>query len=234
VAIAPTSASCNSATSASFASQLVDILSCSAISNASISAIGADGVPYSGAASTSASDGAFAICLPFNSSFSIQAAAALYPTTYYAELLNTEISYLPQLPAISQESLNAFSAFFPGGLDPDGAVLLAKLTGSGSCRLQQTGWTFEVQLPDGGPIPDGGYQLIYLGASDLPDAQATETAASGAALIYNIDTSLADFLVVTATNPDAGSCLPQNGSVGFTGRVYVAESAVSIDPILLP
>jgi hypothetical protein len=172
--------------------------------------------------------------MPLNSPFSIQASAALYPPTYYAELINTSVGYLAQMPAISSSSLAAFGTFFPGGFESNAAAVLVKLTGAGACRTQQTGWTFQVALPDGGPVPDGGYDLIYLGSSGLPDPTATETSMTGAALIYNIDPSISDFLDVTPMGPDGGDCPPTNASVGFTGRVFIIGGAVTIDPVLLP
>jgi hypothetical protein len=189
-------------------------------------------VPVAGAAASSGSDGAFAICLPEGNAFSIQMTAMGYPTTYYAEMLDTDAGYIAQMAALSSETLAALSPIF--GFDLTQGLVVAKVTGS-ICRQQEAGWSFAVTLPDGGPVPDGGYQIAYLSSMELPDMGATATSVGGAALIYNIDTSISDFLAITVTNPDAGSCLPQNTSYGFTGRVFVAGGgSATLDPLLLP
>lgn len=95
------------------------------------------------------------------------------------------------------------------------------------------GWTLGLALPDGGPIPDGGYQLAYIGTSGIPDTGATATSSAGSALFYNIDPSITDFVAVTATNADAGSCVPVNSTLGFTGRLFVAEEGITAYSILL-
>ncbi len=190
-------------------------------------------MPVSGAAATTASNGSFAVCLPGETSFSIQITASLYPTTYYAEMLNTDAGYIPQIAAISSAFISGFSALVPGGFQPGTALIIVKMVGT-DCHGQFAGWSLGVELPDGSAPPEGSYQLVYLGSTGVPDPTATTMASNGDGLIYNIDSSVSDFLVVTATNPDAGNCPVQNESEGFTGRVYVAGSAVTLDPILLP
>ena len=112
-------------------------------------------------------------------------------------------------------------------------MIIAKLA-STQCFGDQAGWTFGISLPDGGLLPDGGYQLVYTGASYVPAPNAVATSSTGAALFYNIDPTISDFLLVTAAAPDDGGCAPINGGLGFTGRVFVSGGAVSIDPFLLP
>jgi hypothetical protein len=231
VAIGPVQGSC--ATGTSFASQLVDILSCSAIPSATIAAIGADGVPVSGAAATTANNGGFTFCPPMDSAFSIQVTASGYPTTYYAEMLDTNVSYISQLAAVSNGALGAFGAFIPGGFATDKAVAVVKLTGT-SCILDYAGYTISLELPDGGPVPDGGYELVYLDVSGVPNPKATETDSEGAAILYNIDSTISDFYIVVPGNPDAGSCPPVTGADGFTGRIFVASGTVAVAPIVLP
>jgi hypothetical protein len=231
VLVGPTTTSCTAGSP--FASQLVDILDCTTIGNASIAAIGSDGVPFSGAAATTASDGAYAVCAPVGSPFSVQIKAALYPTTYYAEMLNNDGGYLPQMGTMSSASLAVFSAIVPDGFDPSRALIVIKIVGE-SCHGQEDGWSVVPMLPDGGPLPDGGYEIIYLGSSELPDPTATATAKSGVALVYNVDPSISDFLMLAASNPDAGSCEAIAGAEGFTGRLFVAGGATTIDFITLP
>lgn len=233
VLVPPTSTSCTSGTSVG--SQLVDVLACSAVGGASIGAVDGAGVPIPGAAATSASDGAFALCLPDGAPFSLQMQAASYLPTFGPEMENPEGYQLNQLGLISSEGLQAFEGFIPGGIAPNKAGILLKVAGSGRpCNRLRWGWSFGLLLPDGGAVPDGGYQSLYLGTSDLPDPTAQATATGGSALLYNVDPSISDFFIVTATNPDAGSCVPQNEADGFTGRVFVSAGAVTYDPLILP
>jgi hypothetical protein len=197
-----------------------------------VGAIGEDGVPIAGAAATSAGDGAFVVCLPPGVAFSMEITAATYPITYYAEMLNVDAGYIAQMPMVSTGELGVLQAFLPGGYDATKALILVKLTGETELY---DGWSFSIALPDGGPVPDGGYSLVYLGSSSTPDPTATATTHTGAALYYNVDPTLSSFYVVTVSNADAGSASEvENAAEGFTGRVYVAGGAATVDPILLP
>jgi hypothetical protein len=190
-------------------------------------------VPFSTAAATSSSDGNFALCLPTGSPFTIQIQAAGYPTTYYAEMLDPAAGGFAQMAMLSTGDIQAFEGIFPGGDQPNTALVVAKLTGT-ACFTDLAGWTFDLALPDGGPLPDGGYQLIYLGPTAVPDSSLTSTSSKGAALIYNLDPSLSSFLTLSAQTPDAGSCQVINSGLGFTGRIYVSGGSLTIDPFLLP
>jgi hypothetical protein len=165
----------------------------------------------------------------------VQLQAASYLPTYTAEMVDPEDFELSQIGLFSSAGLQAFEGFIPGGTAPNTAGVILKVTGSGKpCDRLRWGWTFGLTLPDGGAIPDGGYQSLYLGTSDLPDPTLTATSTVGLAMLYNIDPALSDFFVVTATNPDAGSCPPQNLAAGFTGRVFVSAGAVTYAPLILP
>ena len=221
------------ASGSSFASQVVDIIECLPLGGAAIAAIGSDGVPVSGAVGTSATNGSFEVCLPANTTFSLQMTAPSYPTTYFAEMLNADAGFFTQVGSVSTAELNAVGAFVPGGVIPNRAIVVAQMAGT-ACIKQRAGWSFQITLPDGGAFPDGGYQLLYLGTNDLPDPMAETTATNGGAVFYNIDPSVSDFVVISAENPDAGACEPINSSIGMTGRVYVTSGSAAIDPFLLP
>jgi hypothetical protein len=190
-------------------------------------------VPFAGAAATAQSNGNFAICLPSGSPFSIQIQAASYPTTYYAEMLDPSSGGFAQMAMLSNGEIQAFGGLFPGGENPNTALVVAKMTGD-VCFPNLGGWTFDLALPDGGAIADGGYQLIYLDSSGVPDPTNTVTSSKGAALFYNLDPSLSGFLTLTATTPDAGSCQIINMGLGFTGRIFVAGGSITVVPFLLP
>ena len=113
--------------------------------------------------------------------------------------------------------------------------MVVKLTATSVCIPYYAGWSFGLTLPDGGPVPDGGYQVIYLGSGGLPDPLATATSTPGTGLIYNLDPSISNFFVVSAINPDAGATCPSdNAALGLTGRVFVGGDDVTIAPFLLP
>ncbi len=231
IAVNPITATCASGTS--FSSQTVDLLSCTVVGGAAIAAIDANGVPFPSVAATSESNGNFALCLPTGSPFSIEIQAPSYATTYYAEMLDPSSGGFAQMAMLSKGEIQAFQGLFPGGEQTDTALIVAKLTGD-VCYPNLGGWTFDLALPDGGAIADGGYQLIYLGASGLPDATATSTSSKGAALFYNLDPALSGFLMLTAQTADAGSCQIINSGLGFTGRIFVAGNSITVEPFLLP
>lgn len=219
-----------------FSSQFVDALECQVIPGAAVSALGDNGVPFEGAAATTAPDGTFGICLPSGQSLTVQLTAPLYPITYSPEVLGMDAGsfFIAQILQFSSQEIQSFGSIFPGGIDPSKAVIIIRVIGE-QCRGQFAGWSFALTLPDGGPMPDGGYQLIYSGSNAVPEANLTQTGSEGAALFYNIDPTLSSFLVVTAANPDAGSaCQPINASMGFTGRVFVSGGAATAEPIMLP
>jgi hypothetical protein len=218
----------------SVASQLVDPLTCTPISGATIAAIGADGVPISGAAAVTGSDGTFAMCVPSGTPFSISITAAASPLTYSAEAIagGGFDGEFAQLSLVDNAEVGAFASLLPTALTPGDALILAKVTGVSGCD-DIAGWSFAVTLPDGGALPDGGYQLVYFGNNYLPDPAATATSSFGAALIYNIDEATSPFLAVTATNPDGGDCVPINDEIGYTGRLFVTGGAATTDVFIL-
>jgi hypothetical protein len=217
-------------------SQLVDVLDCTTIDGAAVEALDPNGVPISGSAATSsATDGTFVVCGPSETPFSVQMTAAGYPITYLAELKAISVQDILQIGMLSTSSLQVIAQLIPGGVDMTKGIVLVKVSNALECDVTTAGWSIGIELPDGGDLPDGGYQLVYSGAGGLPAAGLTETSTAGAAIFYDIDPLLSDFFVITYDNPDAGaSCQPQDVEYGFTGRIYVAGGAVSAFPIFLP
>jgi hypothetical protein len=126
-------------------------------------------------------------------------------------------------------------SFLPGFVSADAAMLVPVRSLSGNCGV--AGWSITASLPNGGTLSDGGalpYQIAYLAASGLPSTSATSTSTEGAAVIYDIDPTLTGQVAVSATNPGAGSCAPDNAALGLTGQVEVGGGAISIAPIVLP
>lgn len=196
-------------------------------------AIDPNGVPYAGTSAVTASNGTFGVCLPEQGPFTVEVMAASYPTTFVAEMEGVEAQQITQLGLISSDFLTAISPLFPGGYNPALGTVVVKVNSTLECHPAEAGWTVGLTFPDGGSLPDGGYQLVYI-AGGVPMTGLTATQAAGAAVLYNIDTSLSTFFVVTYGNPDAGGCEPTNTAFGLTGRVYVTGNALAVFPILLP
>jgi hypothetical protein len=212
---------------------LSDAESMSPVSGATVTALDLEGVPILGATSTSGSDGAFQLCPPMGVTFTTEITAAGYPVTYFESIALQASEALGSLPVISSSVINELGIFLPGGLNlAEGTILVPVRSMSGTCSL--SGWSVAVggaAGPDGGP----GYQLVYLGTSGIPSTTLTSTTSEGAAVIYDLPPPVASIEVsVTATNPAAGSCTPDNAALGFTGQVQVASGALSIAPIVLP
>ena len=232
---APLTTSCPGAVA--FNAQVVDGISCVEIGGATLSAVGTNGVPLSGVAAVSASDGAFVFCLPFRTPLTVEAVAQSYLNTYLAELVFSEdggvVPLVGQIALIQEEFVGAFSSLVPGGYDSTKGFVVADVGNAGVCGDATAGWTFSLTLDDGGAVPDGGYSLIYLGSSGIPDSSATETSSEGSAIFVNVDIPASGYVMVSASKEDAGAC-PLLSGLGFTGRVLVGENAGSFAPFIMP
>jgi hypothetical protein len=208
-----------------FASELIDLVSCDPLGGVALQAIGADGVPITGASATSdATTGVFALCVPEQEPLTMSFSLANYPQTYYQESLGTE--QIDWIGMLDNSTINEIATFFPGGVDPSGGIVgIFFSTGNSGCAIDN--WGVALTLPDGGAIPDGGAALVYLDPMSIPEPSLTSTSGAGIAVFYNIDTTTTSFFQVTTTNLDAGACAPQNAADGFTGRVFVGSGAVT-------
>jgi len=234
VAVPPLQITCPSSGEA-FPCQTVDFLQCTPVANANIQAIAPDGVPYSGVAATTNAMGAFDVCLPKDQPFTIEVTGSGYPTTYLPELDGLSDDGLGQIPLIGEDEVGALTSLVPGGYQSNQGLIILKIDSTGPCDTQLGGWSLSLQLPDGGSFPDGGYSVVYMGSSPVPDPTATSTSTLGLALIYNIDTSLSNFVVPVAESPAGNtSCQPLNAQLGFTGRIYITGNSGSLFTVLLP
>jgi hypothetical protein len=216
-------------------SQLVDVFACTIVGGGNISALDTNGIPYPGASAVSSStDGTFDMCVPQQKPFTAQITASQYPTTYFGELQGVAELSVVQLPLLSSEALAAIVALVPNGLDQSLGLVVVTVDGNSQCGAAQAGWTIGLALPDGGSLPDGGFQLSYLSGQGIPTVGLKATQATGGAILYDIAPQASDFLLVTYQNPDAGACQPMNASLGLTGRVYVTGNSVSVFPVRLP
>ena len=238
VAVVATPAACPGG--ASVSSQAVDLLACAPFGGAVVTALDPDGVPIPGAAATGASNGAAAICVPGGSPFTLETTAASYPPNYSAEIVSLDAgaaanAFASQLLETTSQLVLDY-ALELSNFDTTQATIAAEVIpfGPGAFRCNRAGWSFGLTLPDGGALPDGGYQLACAAASGALLSADPTTSAYGFCLLYDIDPSAASFLTVTATNPDAGaSCQLFNASMGMTGRVFVAGGGVTTFPLWL-
>ncbi len=217
-------------------SYLVNIATCEGIF-ATVSAIDSNGVPVSGDSTLSdPCSGDFSLCTPQNGPFTVQIQAANFPTTYTAEMTSLASGAFAQFVMITSDELDALEAFLPVQIDPNRDTLIVGLPSqSGQCQgPPKAGWTFALSLPDGGAFPDGGYYLSYQETNFIPSASLTSTSELGTGIFFNVDPTIADYVLITATNPNPGSCDPRNVALGFTGRVFVTASALSYDAFMLP
>jgi hypothetical protein len=219
-----------------FGTVLIDNQSCAPICGATVQAQDPEGVPIEGTAQLSDPvDGTFHFCLPAGATFETVITAPGYGTYYYGEIQGQLAADVPVLGMLSAKSLSAFTAFLPGGFDPTRGAIAVTSNPLDVCGTPERKAGFAVSLldGDGGPFPDGGYQLIYLDSAALPDPSLTATSTLGVAILYDIDTTVTTFPILQIENPDAGACQELvNQEVGFTGRVEIAPGAFSEEPIL--
>jgi hypothetical protein len=206
---------------------------------ASVTAIDATGAAITGATATTDVNGAFGLCLPNGGPFSVELTADGGQTTYSPELEDPDAGpWAFQVGVVAPTSLQDLAAVAPGGFAASQGIVavavLALEAGNPACQL--TGWTFGLALPDGGPVAAGGYQVLYTGPESNTKVVpgATATGLTGNAYLYNIDTTVSDFFVVTASSPAMPACQPVGASIGLTGRVYVAAGATTVYPLVLP
>jgi hypothetical protein len=234
LATGPTATSCAAGTP--FSSQIVSS-PCLDVGSAAVTAVDGNGQPISAASATTNGDGSFALCLPADAPFSVEVTAPSFLPTYAAESLNLDAGasgFLPQLIAVPSDVSGELAAA-SSSFDPTKAIVAfqTEAFGLGSFLCAQNGWSFGLTLPDGGAVPDGGYDVAYYDQFVL-NLAATATDFEGIAYIYNLDPTLSSFYVVSATNPDAVGCAPLNQSLGMTGRIFVAGGAATSYPVVLP
>lgn len=208
----------------SLVSEVVDFLDCLQIGGATVQALDANGVPTTMAVTT-AQDGTFGLCAPAGNAFTPSFSVPGYPMMYDGELLAGQSSYLRYTKVISTDGLAAMAAIFPGGQLGAGGLIIAQVYKNSLCP-DPSGWSMTLTDTDGGALPDGGYSVIYLGATTLPDPTLTATSATGYAIVYNIDLTTSSYFSLIPSNPDAG-CSPSGMGIFYSGRVFVSQNAAT-------
>ena len=190
-------------------------------------AIGSDGVPIPGASATSdVATGVFTTCVPGLEPVTMSFSLTGYPLTYYQETLGAIQQH--EIGMLSNNVLSSLAPFVPGGLNQAlGSILVFVSNGPTNCA--KDGWSIDLVLADGGAVADGGAALIYMDPNSIPDPTLTATSGSGIAIFYNIETTQSNYFRVDASHSDAGSCVIQNGSLGYTGRLYVNGAAITYE-----
>jgi hypothetical protein len=168
--------------------------------------------------------------------------ASGYPTTYLGNFdltrSLTQFAGDNGVPMLSTSLLAAFASIVSVGNVSTQAAIMAGVQSASRkapCVDNATGWQFALDLPDGGVLPDGGAvpaQLYYVASNGFPMQSLTATSSYGIGLFFNVDTAVTNVVSLEATNPDAGPCPIDLAGLMLTGRLYVAEGALTI--ALLP
>ncbi len=211
-------------------SQIIDFDSCSPVCGATVSAVSPSGVTVAGTSQlTDPVYGTFHFCVPAGTVFETTATAAGYPTFIYGEIQGQLSLDMPQFGMLSTSTLSAFSAFIPGSVNPADAAIVIFINDYDGCGGADAtaGWSMSLTDENGNPYPDGGYTSLYVGSSGFPEAALTATSTYGTMIIYNIDTSIAQFPTLHVTAPPGSACQFVNPLIGFTGRIQVGPGIFS-------
>ena len=223
-----------------------------AVPGATVTELGENGIPLGGTGSSAVSDanGNVQFCLPFNVPITLNVTSSVAPATYIEEMIVTPAAVdagqnplfaagLLILPFTLIQAIQPLLSAGDAGIQSNAAFVITEITSISQqmACAQPVGWTFQLTLPDGGTNPDGGNAIpfvpAYFNSFGVPALGLTETSKNGAAILYNIDTS-ATAAILTATNPDAGGCPLVQGVVRTTGRVTLANTAVTYAPFFTP
>jgi hypothetical protein len=224
------------------ASTVIDIQSQEPIVGATISAFGLNGVPIQGASAATQADGSFVVCVPSNVTFSLEFTATGYQASVLEDTLLTKsetvVFFYNGIPLVPQELMAVVEGFVPGVFNTSqGAVLVSvnSLSGTAPCQ-NASGWQLSLSQLDGGALPDGGFQMVYLSSSLLPSPGLQVTASNGDALFYDIDPNLVGRVAIQAvdTNADAGECPIVSDQIGLQGTALVAGQLLTFGPIMVP
>jgi hypothetical protein len=210
------------------------------IAGAQVSAVDLNGVTIGGASAVSTASGEFAFCVPSGQEFATQVEATGDVTTYVEDLVLHGNFRVVEIPLSASDTVTAYSLLL-SGFDPSKALVIveiASVSGQPPCN-DVAGWVFGATQLDGGTM---AYQNAYVGTDGLPHVTAlTSTAALardggayGVGFLYNVDPSVTDAILLTATQIDAGATCAVNGGGPFTSRVAIANSAFSFAPLALP
>jgi hypothetical protein len=203
-----------------YGTRYADLGTCAEIVGATVEALDQNAVPI--ASATTDATGDFVFCLPAGSVYTPYVQAAGYPPSYLAQ---QNAPPRPEWIGLVSTGTLAVVTGIQSYNSADGVVAVF-FHSSAACQ-DQSGWNVTLQLPDGGALPDGGYEMLYLDPDDLPDPDLTATTSSGSAIALNVDTTLVTYVAVSISNPDAGACGDQSAELGGTGLVYVEGNALS-------
>lgn len=225
-----------SCTASWFETRAVDVSSCLPLCGAEIQLLDGNAIPIASATGvTDPVSGVAEVCLPNGQVYTPQMWPTGYKEVNFAEVVADGGFLLNELAMIESSTASIVTGFLSAS--PSEGVLFVFLnTDSRNCDPAVAGWSLSLALPDGGPWPDGGAKLSYLGANSTPDPSLTATGLSGLAVFFDIDTSISNFVsLVAVPPPDAGACgVSLNASLGLTGRVLVGGNQFSETEVVLP
>ena len=180
-------------------------------------------------------DGGFSFCPPLGTRVSGMATAVGYETSYSSELVlaGPDVFFSNagnQFPIITTAEYAGIAGYLgPSGATPGDALVIVSVAPLQGCS-DPSGFSVRAQLSDGGQLPDGGalpFQVAYL-RGGFPNAAAAVTDDGGMAIVYDVDPSIANAIVVTASR-DGGGCNTVDFSLlQQTGRVFIGPDALSL------
>jgi hypothetical protein len=222
------------------------------VAGADVNEIGEDLVQLPGVGTSAVSDvnGNVQLCFAYGVPITLSIAATQTPATYVEELVVSDggssmaadagsAVFSDGIILLPDSLLMALTALIPGGVVNTDAfvIVIVDSLAQTTCKWEP-GWTFDLLLPDGGTLPDGGNRIpfvpAYLDTNGIPALGMTATSERGVAILFNIDPAISNVAILTATNPDAGACPLVRGNVRATGRVVLENSAVTYAPMFTP
>jgi hypothetical protein len=142
------------------------------------------------------------------------------------------------IPLAASDTVVAYSVVLQGFISTD-ALIIAEVIPSGAqapCN-DPAGWTISATLLDGGAI---SYLTAYGNDAGTihPSLTATQSLTQdgqtfGLGFIYNLDPSLTDAVIVSATQVGSTNGCSVNDGGPFTGRIVVGASEFSFAPLML-
>ena len=144
---------------------------------------------------------------------------------------------MPVIPLTASGTVVAYSVVLEG-FEPTESLIVAEVIGAGGqppCN-DVGGWTVSASLPDGGAISFLTAYASDAGAlhTSLTATQAVTEAGHtfGLGFLYNLDPTLTNSVIVSATQAGGTGCFVNDGGP-FTGRVVIGPGSFSFAPLML-
>jgi hypothetical protein len=154
-----------------------------------------------------------------------------------ADIQLTRSVYEKDVPVIPTLVNNIIAGMLNNVVASDPEVFVGVAAVTGVCPL--SGWTFTLQLPDGGgPISSEPVYLIGTAFNPQPPTDSV-----GVALFFNVDPTVQFFTVQATLDPNVeldaglavGTCVPDGGAYyQLTGQARLLPGSLTFFPIAVP